>query len=547
MLKVLIADDEPGHRLGLMKHVHWKGVGYDPPLLAEDAEEALYLTQNQRIDVLIADVCMPGMDGIELVKEMRTRYPELLVLIISGYDEFEFARSAVEAGARAYLLKPLKIEEVEQWLQKFRDEILLSRQLAEADLKLKKKLNGSLRIARERFLEELLEDAWEGGRLAQKAELLDLPSEGFHFRLAVLSVDVGGALAEKEPEMGSTLIYRMMNMMETAFADYSTVIVKLGLKRVAALLLKKSEEAREDGGWQEDAEGQEDTEELGTRFELIKKSVGEERGASATICVSGRETDWKEVYRLYNECVHYLGAGLAEERGQVIWLENIRRYEPEPDFSIPQISLKVSESVGEADREKVIGMVSEAFRQFLLGKRVTLDFVQAFSLGVLSELSRKSELTGFQMARPYTDCCRAILGCISVEEVRDMTLEILAAYYKAFEEYRTQRKSRVIEQAARYIAGHLEEDTTVKELSEIVHMNSSYLSVLFKKEMGETITEYVNRLRIEKAKDLLLQGLKVLDIAQRVGYQNPSYFANQFKKAVGCTPAEYRKYTSPDS
>lgn len=140
MLKALIVDDEPNHRFGLAKHVNWNGLGYDSPLLAEDADEALFLTGNNRIDVLIADVCMPGMDGIELVKEMRVRYPDIHVLIISGYEEFEFARAAVEAGAKAYLLKPLKIEEVENWLKKFRNEIKMAEKLAKADLAMKKSL-----------------------------------------------------------------------------------------------------------------------------------------------------------------------------------------------------------------------------------------------------------------------------------------------------------------------------------------------------------------------------------------------------------------------
>ena len=107
MLKALIVDDEPNHRFGLAKHVNWNGLGYDSPLLAEDADEALFLSNN-RIDVLIADVCMPGMDGIELVKEMRVRYPDIHVLIISGYEEFEFARAAVEAGAKGIPVETIK-------------------------------------------------------------------------------------------------------------------------------------------------------------------------------------------------------------------------------------------------------------------------------------------------------------------------------------------------------------------------------------------------------------------------------------------------------
>lgn len=528
MLKVLIADDEPSHRLGLIKHVHWEGLGYDTPLLAEDAEEALFLTQKNRIDVLIADVCMPGMDGIELVKEMRTRYPDVCVLIVSGYEEFEFARAAVEAGAKAYLLKPLKIDEVERWLQKFHEEIRMAEQLNEADLSMKKKLQGSLQIARERFLEELLEDAYEAELINQRVRLLDLPSRDFHFRLAVLSIDDYNALLEKEPETGSTVIYRLMKMIETAFADFYTVTVKMGLNRVIVLLSMRP------------GEGHDCADELNTRFGIIKKSLAEMQSASITVCISGEGSHWMQVHRLYKECSHLLNAGQCYEKGLIFRTENTKW--EDYGYDITEINEKVTQYIGAMNDTAIQKLITEVFNRFQAEEKFTLSFIQSFSLGVISELAKKAELIGFQMDQPYTGYCRRILSCVSPDEIRDAALEIVSTYFHTLADYQNQKKSKVIEIAEKYIREHLEEDTTVKELSEIVHMNSSYLSVLFKKEMGETITEFVNRIRIEKAKSLLQQGFKVTDIAQRVGYQNPSYFANQFKKAVGYTPAEYRKF-----
>jgi two-component system response regulator YesN len=99
-----------------------------------------------------------------------------------------------------------------------------------------------------------------------------------------------------------------------------------------------------------------------------------------------------------------------------------------------------------------------------------------------------------------------------------------------------------------YIGKNLRNGVTVNELADVVYMNPSYLSVLFKKEMGETITEYINRVRIDKAKKMLQQvNFKIYDIAQELGYQNPSYFAFQFKKSTGYTPAEYRRVVNHKS
>jgi len=526
VLKALIVDDEPNHRFGLAKHVNWNGLGYDSPLLAEDADEALFLTGNNRIDVLIADVCMPGMDGIELVKEMRVRYPDIHVLIISGYEEFEFARAAVEAGAKAYLLKPLKIEEVENWLKKFRNEIKMAEKLAKADLAMKKKLSKNLSIAQEKFLEDLLEDAYDEDTVIQRAELLDLPRDNFAFRLCLISIDDYRRLIEREPKTGPTLIYRLIKMVHTAFNTSFKIVVKKGLNSLVILL----------------GENLVSVSFLESSFNVLKKSIEDKLGISVTICISSKGYGWEQVPAVYSECYRLLNAYQCYEKGQIILCEKAKYSEPYYKYDIEKVSEKAREYINEMDHENLNSLILRVFSHFISTKKCPLSLMQSLSLSVAGVLSQKFEAPGFQIAKSYTEYCRDIISCLTAEELRDVTLEAVADYFSAFENYKTRKKSDVIEQASKYIRENLQEDTTVKELADIVHMNASYLSVLFKKEMGITISEYVNNLRIEKAKRLLKQGYKVFDIARQVGYKNPSYFAYQFKKSVGLTPAEYRRY-----
>lgn len=113
LLKALIVDDEPTHIQGLVRYIKWKELGYDMPFTAESGQEALEILRNAPIDVLISDVSMPVMTGIELVAKGKAIRPQLQVLMISGYNEFEFVQEAMNVGAQAYVLKPIKVEEVE--------------------------------------------------------------------------------------------------------------------------------------------------------------------------------------------------------------------------------------------------------------------------------------------------------------------------------------------------------------------------------------------------------------------------------------------------
>lgn len=526
----MIADDEPNHRLGLTRHVHWNELGYDMPLQAEDAEEALEIARSNPIDVLIADVCMPGMDGIELVRQLRQHYPQILVLIISGYEEFEFARSAVEAGAKAYLLKPLRIEEVEKWLKTFYDEIHLAEQIAEADRQMKKKLNNSLQIARERFFEELLEDiCCSDESIAHKIELLDLPLSGFSYRLIVVSLDDYSAYMEKDPQTGPTLIHRVMHMLSAVLSDYFIMMVKTAPNRISAFVMNRALP-------QDDYKSG-----LDTRFELIQRSLLENEDVTVSVHISREGFQWCQIHKLHREVLHSLNARQLYEKGQILWSENSKQGYYADEFDIARISVKIAEYIQKMDMDGVSKVLHNTFESFQREERLTLSYIHSFSLSVISEISRASEITGFLTSKPYIELCRQVLSCITIAEIEDATMSIVLGYLKALFDYQNQKKSQAIENASRYLREHLEEDTTVKQLSDIVHMNPSYLSVLFKKEMAETISDYVNRLRLEKAKELLREDYKIYDIAQKVGYQNPSYFASQFKKALGCTPAEYRK------
>src|SRR5690606_943268 len=123
MIQALLVDDEPMHLQGLARHVRWESLGYDKPLTALSGDAALAVMRDRQIDVLVTDVSMPGMNGIELVARCKEQNPGIQVLMVSGYNEFEFVQEAIHVGAQGYVLKPVKVEEIEAKLSAFREAL----------------------------------------------------------------------------------------------------------------------------------------------------------------------------------------------------------------------------------------------------------------------------------------------------------------------------------------------------------------------------------------------------------------------------------------
>lgn len=464
MMKVMIVDDEPAHRFGLAQHVNWKALGYEQPVLAEDGEEALALAGQDMPEVLIADVCMPGMDGITLVKEMRRRVPELQVLIISGFEEFEFARGAVEAGAAAYILKPLKTDEVVGWMETFRDRILARHARRAEEETFRQKLRDSQQIARRRFLEELVRRQPEGDARQSEGNALQSAGDALQSAGNVLqpASDALQSTAAEQATFEQRLVHQARQL------DFSE-----GSKRLALVCFER---------------------EVGAFVTSGSASPAALSSAEIENCV---ERILSQSIRATVETIITMGNDVLALLASPHHVMNSDT-EPEDVFAT-------------RSGDDLSSLLAIRLRGALQASGV------AFSVRIGVPAMRWTELSA--QYRTLRDNPRSA-------EPQSATV------------------SRTVQDAMRHLSSNLSDGITLDELAARVHMNPSYLSVLFKKETGETISDHVARLRIEQARALLLDGRKIYDVARLVGYQNASFFSRQFQKAVGVSPVAFRKYGS---
>lgn len=528
MIQALIVDDEPTHIQGLVRHVEWEKLGYAPPLTAHSGEAALELMQQHHIDVLISDVSMPVMTGIELVSRCKERGLRLQVLIISGYNEFEFVQEAIHVGAQAYVLKPIKIEEVEAKLTAFRAAIEKQRDIEAETNELQEKVSGSLDVVKERFVHDLvLEGLADEGTKESWVKLLELPPLMRGVSVISFGYDRfmdGGRDAKSRVVRGGAFL----KAVKVSLADFQGVIAaNLGAEEVVAVHLNPApeEQVRMEKG-----------------IAFVQQWIREQYGSSVTVGLSRICKDWEEVPLAYKRVKFMMAKARLLEGGQVLYEERLDEtefleYRVREEY-IPEI-VRMLEKPGEAAKAlEYAGNVLD-----MLIAEHPFAYIQAFGFGLLSELARKRKSQDEAAADLSIPVWQRLIDCTTASQVKDAVMEYATRYAETEHNKQNSQAHNLIQRITEYIEAHIHENVTVKQLAELHHLNASYLSVLFKKSTGKTVSEFIQETRMNKAMELLRDPhVRVYEVAEQVGFQTAAYFTYLFKKTTGYTPQEYRDY-----
>ncbi|QHT59690.1 response regulator [Paenibacillus lycopersici] len=529
MLKVLIVDDEPSNIQGLVRHVDWRGLGYDNPATMESAEEALEAMRASVFDVLISDVSMPGMNGIELVAEAKKLHPPLQVLMISGYNEFEFVQDAIHVGAQAYVLKPLKTDEVSGRLAGFRETLEKMRSIVDQTSELKKKVSESLRLVKERFVTDLIAEVPQtDDMLASWNGLMALPDVASGFRLLVFGLDhyLSPGKAAKDRVL---LASGFKQTVEIGMSDAEPMfLAQITPDEIAVLLFGQTPAALAA---------------IEKQLPFVQRMLLEQHGATVTVGCSRAGSRWEDVPLHYKEIKFMMAKARLVSDGQIVRHDYADRSEFR-DFRLREEFMPTIVKLMEAgDSAKVGAYMNRIFDVLLVQEPASFSYAQAFGMSFLSELIRNLKRKDDADGDMNIIMWRRMLDCGSTGQIILLLVDYVDRYMEIEKKERTNQQHNLIRRVASHIEERLQENWTVKQLAETFGLNASYLSVLFKREMGKTISEFVQDTRIEHARELLKDpSIKVYEVADRVGIQTSAYFTYLFKKLVGCTPQEYRDY-----
>ncbi len=533
MIRMIIADDELAVRNGLKQIIDWKSLGVEVIADAIDGQEALDLCNELQPDILFTDIRMPMMDGLEVAHKLKEQGSNIKIIIISGVQDFNYARTALSLNAVGYILKPVKIPELEEVVKKVVNMINLENNSEERISILKEQLHTNLPAMREKFLRTLISDSFQDeADVWSKISYFNLPFKKDHyFAAAVMKIDdFDNAVQSFVEENKQLLTFAVSNITEE-LADNSNYSTCFTMKENEFVLIFYSDKLT-NGKYTNLCD-----EIIMCLNKFLKVSVSFGIG-SATNSILALNFSYREALAALRH-TFYTGENSVIHINDVKLNTDGINY---PDLYKDEGRLMNCLRLG--DGMEAIHIIDRIFKYLGASRHLPVDYVQSVCIELISIAARNIHEMGENLDH-IADSRSGILDNIhlisSLTELKEYLTGIFIKITDYFSKKYNQKNIKNIQKIKEVIDSQYMKNLGVIDIAGEVYLSPNYISMVFKQETGESITEYLTKVRIEKAKQLLRStDCKILEISELVGYENPNYFSTVFKKYTGVYPQKYR-------
>lgn len=533
MLKVLLVDDEVIICQMLKKLINWQEKGLEVCGMAHSGTQAIEMFETFMPDIVISDVRMPGIDGLQFVKECKRRNSETDFIIMSGYKQFEYAYTALNLGVLYYLLKPINKQELEETLER----ILRSRQERLSEEEEHKKLEQIAKEGNERIRKHFLSDIMlEDGLTVSREASLQEPEFGFEkdcFLAFLTKIDQTMIKADYSHLLGA-LDYLIEKSMQAGQWEYINSYIKSGVVTVVNYVAEQRDAVRQTI---EDIM-------LQSRYEMNKF-----QGFYVVIGVGSEQHSLKDVRISIKSAIDAVKCRLKLGTDKIIWSEELEFETVDLDEILDEKNrMTLNKEIESLDKtafayhvEKLADNIRRKdnyspILMFELLDKITEICFKRFRMNQVSEtlLNEAEQKLPFVYDSGYRE--RMLIYQYQ---------EVLKKLFADIMEENANKSQRPIRIAEKYIQEHSSRSITLEEVAEITNLSTAYLSTLFKKEKGIRFSDYVIQCKMEMAKTMLKEtDLPINLIAEKTGYTDSRYFSKTFAKTVGLKPTEYRKLYS---
>ena len=536
MYKLIIADDEVLVREAIKNQMNWTELGFECAGVYEDGEDALEAMKREPADVVLTDIGMPFMDGLQLTRELGAKFPEAKVIILTGYDDFDYAQQAIKLQAVDYILKPVTSSELGKILLKLREELDAKRSKERDYEKLKREMTESMPILRERFLERLMTSAMPIRQRDEGLRYYRIEWAGPY--LAELAIDVD----DYEWELPATatdqqlIRFAVFNVsQELIERREGTAVFRDRENRVFALL--SGEDPQE---LQERALAiAEEAHQAITAILPVRLSVG--------IGYSCRH-EQDDVLFAHRTALSALEYHFVIGDNAIIRLSDIeRRRKPE---EVPVVAweneLVTKLKTGTLEEmDEAVNRLFAGIRESLLPLEICQMYLQRIVLTIMHAFCEMTS-EDRRMSEPVYSQVQQMAFLESLDETQQWMLELFRSLVTHVRGMREDQSLQSVNKALEFVRRNLKDpELSLISVCKHISMSPSYFSALFKKNTGRTLIEHVTSERMERAKELLANtSMKSYEVAHEVGYGDPHYFSGVFKKHCGDTPTDYRLKTT---
>ena len=502
MMKVIIVDDEKMIREGLKAIMPWQEMGYEVVATAANGREGVEKYSEYQPDLMIVDIRMPGMDGLELIESVRKLGGSTRFLILSGYADFEYAKRAIKLQTDGYLLKPVDEDELQQHLLKLRD--LLEAEAAER-----------LRAApkdRDQLFRELLEGTVELSKTEQdelnwtNGRILLLRMSGLSLESGELQVAVKERLVQAVEQEGRGYVFANHQELVLALRD------TYELDQAQLLLQQATQDTTMD--W------------IATAGRVVKGPCAWPASRA-------------DAQSLLKDAFRYAGRQIITDEVEPVapaWQPEEGDIPDNPTALADKVYYAVDAGNTEAAQRMLEGVGWSWYLAGIGEQELKSRLVQATHSIIHRLVQHRPELT-----REPGDYAPELLHAYRMSHFPDLIACVMQALETVVSRLDQGSSDQQIKRLIDFIHRNYNQQLRLEMLAEVFNYNSAYLGKLFKTKTGEYFNTYLDKVRIEHAKTMLSEGMKVYQVADRVGYLNADYFHTKFKKYVGISPTGYRK------
>lgn len=542
MLKVFLVEDEMIIRNGVKNNIPWEQEGFTFVGEAGDGELAWPLIKQTKPDILITDIRMPFMDGLELSGLVRKELPDTKIIILSGYSEFDYAKQAINLGVANYLLKPISGEKLLEAVKQVADIIREERAQALLVEQYRQENQENIKIEKIRLFEQIVAGSATTREILDRGELLELDlAAPFYTVLLLKLVDSGESMDSSAQVMEASEKVDEAIMQKPEF-----FAVERGLEGLA-ILMKSEEELQ-----------------AGVQLESLEKEIQEILAQYPEVSYFGGAGE--TVQRMRDIRRSYVGASKAfasrffMEKNRFLTVEQISEQKPAgmKDMSLKSVDASkinrklVEDFLKSGLEEETKNFVEEYFRNIGRENYESLMFCHYLIVDMNLCASHFLESIGIDPSLLPAQCRDVGEFADSLQCEEGMIAYVTKLFTETIRLRDNSSRNKYLElitAAQKIILENFQNNEfSMNQAAAMVNLSPGYFSTLFRQETGMSFVEYLTGIRLEKAKALLMcTNMRSSEIAYEVGYKDAHYFSYIFKKVCGCTPKEYRARKGEDN
>ena len=532
MYKLLIVDDDVIIRRGLTQNILWEENGFQLIGSAPDGEIALDMIEIERPQIIITDIKMPFVNGLELTKAVKTKYPEIKVILLSGYEEFNYAKEALKLKAFDYVLKPvdnnLLLETAKRAVWEFENERKVQNQITD-----------SIPLLRHSFLLDLISGKYKDREMMPKIDVLNIPllnnkciavlvnADDYYNTNYNLKVMEKGLLKSSISGICKEIIQSIMNSILVDLGGNKLVLIftslDLGEEDFLARVLGVAGEMRE-------------------KLEMHLKTT-------VTIGVGLVYSKLEDIFKSYSEACMAIKFRHLLGKNQVIYIGDVGFPIKKSSFNFEINEIEMIQKVKLGLTKEALELLAGIEKVMLAEKFISLDSIRL--IGVEISILLYKEVDGWrgfsEQAKEninFYEFNNEVQNLETIQDIFNKLCVLITEICTYINGRRETHQNSIVMKATQFMESNfVKEGLSLQEVANNVHVSATYLSIIFKKEKNINFCDFLLDIRMKKAMELIRnKDLMIYEVAEKVGYINAQYFSACFKKYTTFSPSEYKNH-----